>query len=181
MKVRHSGIHCAVNDCPDCRLMCIKTSSPRAVERVREAFTLVEIMVAAGLMTLMFLGLFGGISFGFSLTQAARENLRATQIILERMEGIRIYNFDQLVSSNMFPTTFTAPYYPLGGNNAQGPTYYGSFALSNPGIGAGYNSNIRLVTVTVAWTNGFGTTRIAHRRQMQSIVARWGIQNYSYF
>lgn len=150
--------------------------------RVR-AFTLIEIMVATAFISLSFLGLFGGLSYGFTATRLARENQRATQIILEKMEGIRLYTFDQLVSSNMFPTTFTASYYPLGlTNQAQGITYYGQFTLSDPATGAaGYNANLRLVTVTVAWTNSYGTSRIPRNRQMQTLVARYGIQNYSFF
>jgi type II secretory pathway pseudopilin PulG len=149
----------------------------------RRAFTLIEAMAAASIMLLLMLALFGGISYGFSVTRISRENLRATQIILEKMEGIRLYTYDQIVSSNMFPTTFTDTYYPSisSTNESVGITYYGQFAVSDPGTGTGYNSNIKLVTVTVSWTNSFGTSSIARSRQMQTMIARYGIQNYSFF
>ena len=82
----------------------------------------------------------------------------------------------------MFPTTFTADYYPLATTNeAQGITYYGQFTISDPETGAEYNSNIRLVTVSVSWTNSYRTSQIEHNRQMQTMVGRYGIQNYSFF
>jgi len=161
--------------------MCISIDPTRS-SCVRRAFTLVEVLVGMAIMTISLLALFGGISYGFSATQLARENLRATQVILEKMEAIRLYTFDQLVSSNMFPTTFTADYYPLATTNeAQGITYYGQFTISDPETGAEYNSNIRLVTVSVSWTNSYRTSQIEHNRQMQTMVGRYGIQNYSFF
>ena len=155
-------------------------SNPCRANRHAAGFTLVEVMVATAITTITLLGLFGGISYGFSETQLAREDLRATQIIMEKMEGIRLYTFDQLVSSNMFPTTFTAVYYPLA-NQTGGLKYYGNFTLSDPGTGAVYNDNLRLVTVSVSWTNSYGTSKIVRNRQMQTMVGRYGIQNYSFF
>jgi type II secretory pathway pseudopilin PulG len=154
---------------------------PRA--RGTGAFTLPEVMVSAAITLLVLLGLFGGISYGFSVTQISRENLRATQIILERMEGIRLYTYDQLISSNMFSTNFTASYYPFVAttNESKGLTYYGTMTFSDPGTGTYYNPNLRTVTVTVNWTNAYGNSLIPRSRSMKTLVGRWGIQNYTYF
>src|SRR5713226_7153106 len=84
--------------------------------RGRLAFTLAEVVVAMAVMAVMFVSLYGGITTGFAVTQLARENLRGTQIILEKMEGIRLYNWNQLVYSNMIPSSFTNYYYPLASN-----------------------------------------------------------------
>jgi Tfp pilus assembly protein PilV len=146
------------------------------------AFTLVEVLVAALITTVMMTGLFAGISYGFTEIQLSRENLRATQIMLEKMEGIRLYTFDQLTSSNMFSSSFTAAYYPLATTNeSAGLTYYGNFAISDPGTGTVYNDNFRQVTVSVSWTNSYGASKIARNRQMQTMIGRYGIQNYSFF
>lgn len=147
------------------------------------AFTLTEVLVAVAILSVVFLGLFGGISYGFSVTRVSRENLRATQIILEKMEGIRLYTFDQLTSSNLFSTSFTADYYPftMNQNDSKGITYYGQISFSDPGTGTYYNANLRTVTITVNWTNRYGSTVIPHSRSMQTLVGRWGIQNYSFF
>ncbi len=39
-------------------------------------------------MAVMFVSLYAGMSFGFGVTQFEREDLRATQILLERLEGV---------------------------------------------------------------------------------------------
>ena len=147
------------------------------------AFTLTEVMVATAVMVIIFLALFSGIAYGLTEVQLSRENLRATQILLERMEGIRLYTFDQLVSSNMFPASFTAAYYPLAVTNqsSQGIVYYGQFAISDSQTGTDYNSNLRAVTVSVSWTNTHWSKQIPHSRQMQTLVGRYGIQNYTFF
>jgi Tfp pilus assembly protein PilV len=152
------------------------------VNRVGRAFTLVEVMMATVIATITLVGLFGGISYGFSEIQLSRENLRATQIMLEQMEGIRLYTFDQLTISNMVPATFTCSYYPLStGNQNAGLTYYGTVTLSDPSTATSYNDNLRLVTVSVTWTNTYRNSTISRIRQMQTLVGRYGIQNYTFF
>lgn len=160
--------------------MCIKFDSSKTAHRHGTAFSLIELMIGVTVLTIMFLALFSGISYGFMETQLARENLRATQVMLEKMEGIRLYTFDQLIFSNMFPKTFTNQYYPLPDTNrSQGVTYYGELSYSNLSTSAAYNDNTRLVTVKVNWTNQYGVDKLVPRhRQMQTIVTRWGIQNY---
>src|SRR5688572_12216267 len=93
--------------------------------RGRSAFTLAEVLVAVSLMSVAFVSLYLGISSSFAITQLSRENLRATQIMLERMEGIRLYNWNQLIFSNMIPSTFTAHYYPAGTNGGSKGIMYG--------------------------------------------------------
>lgn len=146
------------------------------------AFTLVEVMIAAVLMGVVLTSVFSGILYANTEIQLSRENMRATQVILEKMEGIRLYTFDQLVSSNMFPTTFVAQYSPLiTTNQSTGVTYYGKLTISDPATSTDYNPNLRLITVSVTWTNQLRKTSVARTRQMQTLVARYGIQNYSFF
>ena len=80
--------------------------------RVEAAFTLSEVIVAVGVLAVSFVSLYAGISAGFAMTQVSRENLRATQIMVEKMEGIRLFNWNQVTESNMIPETFTERYYP---------------------------------------------------------------------
>ena len=93
--------------------MKIKKVSRRG-PRVRPlAYTLAEVIVCVALVAILFVSLYGGMTSGFAVTQSSRENLRATQIMLEYMEGIRLYNWDQLTASNWIPGNFTNYYYPL--------------------------------------------------------------------
>ena len=150
--------------------------------RARMAFSLIEVLVGTLITTITFVSLLGSISFGLLQTEIARENLRATQIMLEKMEGLRLYTFDQVVSSNLFAQTFTASYYPLAlTNQSEGITYYGQFTITDPGTSADYNANMRLVTVSVSWTNVSRSGQIPHTREMRTLVGRYGIQNYSFY
>ncbi len=144
------------------------------------AYTLAEVVICVALIVIVFVGLLGGMSTGFALTQGSRENLRATQIMLEYMEGIRLYNWNQLVYSNWVPSTFTSYYYPLAvPGESQGIPYSGTVTVTtNPVLNptAVYSPNMAAVTVGVSWTNaGAG-----HTRTMTTYVARNGLQNYIY-
>ena len=117
--------------------MCIKCEPIQPRARRAQAFTLAEAIVGVAVMTMLFLGLYGGITYGFYEMQLARENLRATQVILEKMEGIRLYTYQQLTNSATFATNFTAQYYPLArSTNSQGTTFYGSISVSAPVSGS---------------------------------------------
>src|SRR6266853_4422823 len=112
--------------------MKIKPATSHSARIIQLAFTLPEVIVGVAIVVVMFVTLYGGMTSGFAITQLARENLRGTQIMLERVEGIRLYNWNQLVYSNMIPTTFTNYYYPLASNGqSQGIPYYGTMSISN--------------------------------------------------
>src|SRR2546428_12992258 len=72
--------------------------------------TLVEVMVSLSVLGFMVVSLYAGISSGFAVLRVARENLRATQILQERMEVLRLIRWDD-VAPGFIPTTFTAPFF----------------------------------------------------------------------
>src|SRR5207237_8035387 len=93
----------------------------------RSAFTLIEVAITMAVMGIVFATFYTGIGAGFSLVGLTRENLRADQLLLERMETIRLYSWDQISSNGFIPASFTAPFYPpvAGQTNAHsGVTYY---------------------------------------------------------
>src|SRR5439155_23176520 len=107
--------------------------------------------------------------------------LRATQIMVERLEGLRLFNWDQLVSSNMVPASFTNYYYPLATENeSKGITYRGYMVVTNADLSpsATYSTNMRAVIVTVYWTNYNGKKSIVNSRSMSTYTAAYGVQNY---
>jgi hypothetical protein len=151
----------------------------RSSVRRQLAYAMIEVLMGVAIMGVMFVSLYGGMSSGFALTQLARENLRGTQIMLERMEGIRLYNWNQLVFSNMVPTTFTNYYYPLATNGeSKGIVYYGTMTITNQGLNPSvtYSDLVRTIVVSINWTNSM----IPRSRSMSTIVAKNGIQNYVY-
>src|ERR1044072_3855192 len=92
----------------------------RAANR-QQAFTLMEVMLAVVIVGVEFVSLYVAISQGFAVVQSARENLRATQIMQEQVEIVRMLDWDK-VTTNASPWNFSANFYPAGGTN-QGIIY----------------------------------------------------------
>src|SRR5882672_783086 len=80
-------------------------SSPSPA-KTQSAFTFVEVIIAMAAVGVVVVALYLGISSGFSIIRLARENLRATQIMVEKMETVRLYNWDQINSNGCIPRAF---------------------------------------------------------------------------
>src|SRR6266550_6085100 len=108
--------------------MKIRISNQRRAKAGSGAFTLMEVLVAVAIIGIQFVALYLGMTQGFGIVQVSRENLRATQILQEKMETIRLYTWDQITNNGFIPPTFTAAFYPAGSqtNNNQGATYQGT-------------------------------------------------------
>ena len=150
------------------------------------AHTLVEVVVSILVLSIMLVSLYGGCSAGFAITQLARENLRATQIMMQKMETVRMLKWSQLLDTNNFlRPTFVDYYDPNGTNTQSAGSMYRGFVTTNAvtGVPNDYKANMRAVGVTIYWTNyphGQGGTPIVRSRQMQTFVARYGMQSYVY-
>jgi uncharacterized protein (TIGR02598 family) len=141
----------------------------------RRAFTLVELIVAMAIIGVVVVSLYAGITSGFASVRLARENLRATQILVEKMEAIRLYDWDQ-VTNNFIPTTFTVNYDPATTNVSSGIVYSGKVTLSKVVLGTSYDNDLRQVTVQVNWKTG----GLARQRSINTYICRTGLQNYLY-
>ena len=141
-------------------------------------FTLVVSAVALTIGAIMLTSLYGCFASGFATVKASRENTRATQILLTRMEAIRLCTFDQLTNTVYNPRTFTESFEPRGDATRSGGTIYnGTFSSSVPAVGTlpdSYRTNMMLVSVTLNWTSG----QMQHTRTMQTYAARDGMAGY---
>jgi len=134
--------------------------------------------MATGIIAITGAGVIGSINYGLCIMRIARENQRATQVMLEKLEAIRLYNWSEVTNNNFIPSTFTAAYDPTGTTNSQGTTYYGSMSVTVPaftGTSPNYANNIRQFNVSLTWTNAGG---ISHKRGLSTYVAQNGMQNY---
>ena len=152
--------------------------------RRTQAYTIAEVVVAVLLLGIMVVSLFAGFSSGFAIVQLARENLRATQIMVQKMEAVRLYNWAEITNSSYLKPSFTDWYNPSGTNtHSEGAHYQGVVSLAAPaGIPSAYQNAMRGVTVTLYWTNypHGETDKIVRTRQMETYVAHYGMQNYIY-
>ncbi len=144
----------------------------------RSAYTIIETIVAVAVAGVLFSACLAGFSYGFSGVQADRENSRAVQILLEKMELVRLYNWAQITradTNTYLPNTFTAPFYPNASNNG-GFDYIGTVTITNAAIPVAYSNDLKTISVAVTWTSG----KVTHSRSMSTFVSQYGLQNYIY-
>ena len=134
-------------------------------------------MVAVAILGFMLVSLYTGLSSGFAVVKVARENLRATQILEERMEVIRLIKWDD-VTPGFIPTTFSAPYYAADSTNSPsaGFSYTGLVSVTNAPLTESYAKEMRMIKIDVKWTSG----NVTRTRQMITLVSRYGLQNHIY-
>jgi len=162
--------------------MKIRTHTPRpsqsgwdCTRAPAAGFTLIETVMATLLAGIMLPTLYAGLAAGFSIIKATRENLRATQVIVQRMEAVRLVSYKTLPTA--FPTNVTEYYNPCGQTNGTGGAVYTVTYNCVPApntLPPSYRSNMMLVTVTAAWNSG----NVQRARSMQTYVARYGVQRY---
>ena len=145
----------------------------------QSAYTLPEVMMGVLIMSIMFVTLYLGFTQGFGVVQGSRENLRATQILQDQTEVIRLYTWDQAkyVSDGgcIVPTT-NWTFYPAGATGQKGITYTGTVSISAAPMTEAYATDNRQLTFTLAWTTG----NIQHQRQVSTLVSKYGLHNYIY-
>ena len=161
-------------------------SAPR---RANGGFGLIDALFAMVIAGMMFTALYAGLAFGFRVIKMARENTRATQIMLEKMETIRLYTWTQVTNygntnlGNYFlpSNPFFIPYYAVGTNTSL--MYTGQIFVEASGVvnGAGtptsYADDMRKITIRVDWS-ALGLTN--RTRTMSTYVTKNGMQTYVY-
>jgi type II secretory pathway pseudopilin PulG len=150
----------------------------------QSAFTFVEVMIGMAIMVVLFTSLFAGMTMGLGVTQMSRENQRATQIMADKMEGVRLYTWDQLTNGTFLKTSFTNYFYETNGietanSGGNGIVYTGSISVASAPLkdpAPSYVDSCRLVTVQVGWYSG----NVLHSRSMVTLYSQKGLQNYVY-
>ncbi len=138
------------------------------------AFSLVEVTISLGVIGTIAGAMLTGITGGFFTMKMARENLRATQIMLEKVETIRLYTWDQINTPGFIPASFTNRYDP--NSTSQGLSYIGTMTISPVPFAASYSTNMKQITVTLNWTTG----TIPRTRTFTTYIAKNGLQSYIY-
>src|ERR1044071_9300556 len=149
----------------------------RPHRRRTAAFTIADVVVAVFVLGTIGGGFCIALSSGFFVLQNTREDLRATQILMQRLEAIRLCTWSELTNFS-----FQENYDPLSGTNqSAGSKYFGNVSIAPAASvpnSISYSPNMCQVTVNLAWTNYNLNVAVPHSRQMQTQVARYGLQNY---
>jgi hypothetical protein len=133
-------------------------------------------MVASAILAVAAVSLYGGLTMSIFSFRMSRENLRANQVALEKMESLRVFNWDQITSNNFVPTNFYVAYAPDGTTNiaAGGLTYTGTLSISSIALpGRNYTNDVKLVTIDLNWTSG----DLPRHRQISTLVSKYGLHN----
>jgi prepilin-type N-terminal cleavage/methylation domain-containing protein len=139
--------------------------------------SLVEVVVAVAILAIFAAGVLNSFGYGFFITEVMRENQRATQIMLEKLETVRLYSWTQVNTPGFIPASFTEVYDPQS-PTSPGITYTGTLSIdAMPGTSTSYGANMRQLTVTLNWVTG---GRVPHSRTLTTFIAKDGLQNYVY-
>lgn len=147
----------------------------------QRAATLAEVMVAVAVLAILMVSLFACFAFGFNTIRGTREDLRATQIMMQKIEGLRLCTWSEL--NAQCPFNFTETYASASGTNYSSVTYNGTVTVANnPNLPSAYQSYVKLITVTVTWktSRGDNAPPLTHTRSMQTQSAYYGLVNYLY-
>jgi hypothetical protein len=130
--------------------------------------TIHELIMALAIGSIAFVSLYSGIAHGFGSVERARYKLRATQILLERFEVIRLYNWSQVNEPGFVPQTFTETY--------AGVTYQGSVTVMASDVHPAYTNTMRMVVGEITWAIRGST----NQQRMETFISEHGVQNYLY-
>src|SRR5262245_48632043 len=107
--------------------------------RTESAFTLIETLVAFGILAIVVFSLYAALSFGFTTIRLSQENVRADQILMQKMETIRVYHWTKIFTPGYIPQNFQAPFAQVNGTNV-GITYQGTITITNFPVSAANES-----------------------------------------
>ena len=144
-----------------------------------DAFTLIEVVVSVAVAGVLLVSMYAGLTFGFGQIQVSREEERATQILAEKMEFVRLFNWDQVVNQPGYvPTNFTASYSVTNPTNAPAGSliYTGKVTVASAPVSENYSNDLKMMVIALSWQS----RGLTHRRTMTTFVSRYGLQNYLY-
>lgn len=152
------------------------TGRTRTIEkRSTQGFTLTEVIMASTILSICAAGIMAAFANGFQIVRMTQENQRATQVLIEATEIVRLYSWDQLHTPGFVPTNFTEYYDP---STQSGVVYTGNITIASAPVDmpASYRDNVNFLTVTIDWI----TDGIPRSRSLTTVIARDGVQNYVY-
>ena len=163
--------------------------------RHRAAFNLIEVVVAMTIMGIGVIALYSSLASGFQVVRLTREDARATQLMVELMDTLRLYNWDQITDPTFNPKRFDIYYDPVGATNGSGGGVLYSCVMRVTGgpEGTDYSDDMKTITLDIDWTsypqtpgNGNGNANAnttkdqVHNRTFTTYVTRNGLQSYVY-
>lgn len=139
--------------------------------------SLIEVVMAVCVVGLVSAGLMGSISCGFTMLSRTRENQRATQVMLEKVETLRLYSWSQINSNGFVPVKFTELLNPLDVDKKNPSLITGTMVVEKFPFATSYSNSVKQVKMTLEWR---GVGNLLRKRQFTTFIAQDGMQNYVY-
>lgn len=146
------------------------------------AFTLLEVVFAMVVIGVTVLALYAALASGFSVVQLARENARATQIMVELMDTLRLYSWDQITDPTFTPKHFDIAFDPVAATNGGSGFFIYSCEMNvkRGPADVDYGDNMKTVTLDITWNTKGNGNKNKRSRSFVSYVTRNGLQSYIY-
>lgn len=125
--------------------------------------TLIEVMVGALVLVLVFFSTFSVIQSGFEMVDVSRNTGLAGQILQSEIEDIRLKNWASLPADGTTSITLPSAF------NAVSGRFTATRTVSS------VNSDMKKVTVQVTWTAYTGRT---HTRRYETYYTKGGLNDY---
>jgi len=151
------------------------------IERKKSGITsgvsLIEVVIAVCVVGMVAGGLMGAISCGFTMIARTRENQRATQVMLEKVETLRLYSWSQINSNGFVPVKFSELLNPSDSGKKDAAMIQGTMSIGKFPYTTSYSNSLRQVTLTLEWR---GAGNLRRTRHLTTFIAKDGMQNYVY-
>jgi prepilin-type N-terminal cleavage/methylation domain-containing protein len=138
------------------------------------AFTLVEVLVAMLIFGVTAVAVMTGIRGSITAVGMAREQNRATQILTEKLETLRLYEWAKITNGTFLPASMTVNDYHGNGSTSQ--VYRLTIQVTKAPMAANYSNDLARVTLGLRWTTG----QIPRERTVSTLIYRKGLQTYVY-
>lgn len=125
-----------------------------------------------GVVAILIIALYNAIASSANMVRSCQENETVTQILSDKLDTIRLYNWTQIESGSFVPNKFIVGIDPSVSNSM--PYYTGTITIAQAPLTEVYRSNLLQVTVSVDWVSG----ERPQNRSMTTFVAKYGLQTY---
>jgi Tfp pilus assembly protein PilV len=140
---------------------------PRTNRAQTKGFTIVEVMVAFGVLTLVFFSSMVVISRGFRMVEDARFNTLASQVLQSEIETLRLKNWSELTALSASESfTISSDFAAAGFTGLTGTR-----TITTP------RSDTRRITVSLSWKT---SNQMTHSRKYVTYMCKNGLNDYYY-
>ena len=147
--------------------------APIPRRRRAAGFTIGEVLAALAILTFVFISSISALSVGFKMLEEARASTLASQILQSQIENIRVRSWAEVEAMAADPSYRTFPI-EIDSSLAHFPKF--ECACDFHPV-SGYESVMKQVMITVAWTTQDGRSRT---RRYTTLVAKDGISDFYY-